>query len=246
MHFNAWQWMFLALGAFMIGLTKTGLPGLGVLAVAFFANVLPARASTGALLPLLLCADVVALARFRKHADWAYLWRLFPWVLPGILAGYLALGTLSDPAVRRLIGGILVVMVGLNTALRFRPAGSLAHVPHAAWFTALTGLAAGFATMVANAAGPVMTLYLLAVGLPKLVLVGTGAWFFMLVNAGKVPFSLQLGLINLSSLWLDLALVPPMLAGTLLGPVLLRKLNQSRFETVTLLLSLLATLRMFL
>src|SRR5208282_2339313 len=57
-HLTMLQWSFLALGAFSTGLSKTGMAGLGVLTVALFANALPPRASTGALLPLLLCADV--------------------------------------------------------------------------------------------------------------------------------------------------------------------------------------------
>ena len=120
MNLNAWQWTFLALGAFLTGLTKTGVPGLGVLAVAFFANALSARASTGALLPLLICADFIGLAYFRKHASWSHLWKLFPWVLVGILAGYFTLGRISDAKVRWLIGGILIGMVAINCWRRWR------------------------------------------------------------------------------------------------------------------------------
>jgi uncharacterized membrane protein YfcA len=98
--------------------------------------------------------------------------------------------------------------------------------------------------MVANAAGPVMVLYFLAIGLPKLVFVGTGAWFFMLVNAFKVPFSVHLGLITSRSLLMDAILIIPMIPGALLGPVILRRLNQKAFELMVLLLTALATLRL--
>ena len=90
-------------------------------------------------------------------------------------------------------------------------------MPHTWWFAALTGVMAGFTTMVANAAGPVMLLYLLAVGLPKLTFIGTGAWFFMLVNAFKVPFSLKLGLITTNSLIVDAILLVPMIPGSFCG-----------------------------
>src|SRR5215471_12189861 len=94
-----WQWTLLALGAFVTGLSKTGIAGLGVLSVALFANALPARESTGALLPLLLCGDVFGVAFFRKHASWTHLWRLFPWVVVGVVCGYLTLGHVRNNTV---------------------------------------------------------------------------------------------------------------------------------------------------
>jgi uncharacterized membrane protein YfcA len=244
MDLTIWQWALLALGAFSSGLSKTGIAGLGVLTVALFANALPARASTGALLPLLICGDVFGVAFFRKHADWSHLWRLFPWVVVGVVAGYFALDRISNAHVQRLIGTILLVMVGLHL-WRQRQADKLAAtLPHTWWFAAITGMLAGFTTMMANAAGPVMVLYLLAVGLPKLAFVGTGAWFFMLVNVFKVPFSVHLGLITRDSLVMDAILVLPMLPGAFLGPVLLRRINQRAFEVMALVLSVVAALRL--
>jgi uncharacterized membrane protein YfcA len=240
------QILVLALGAFFTGLSKTGIAGVSVLSVALFANALPARASTGALLPLLLCADLFGVAFFRKHAEWAYLWRLCPWVVAGILAGYWALDKVSSEQVQRLIGGILVTMVALQVWRQREGESLAAHVPHTLAFTAAMGVLAGFTTMVANAAGPVMVLYLLAVGLPKLAFVGTGAWFFLLVNAFKVPFSAHLGLITAESLKLDAWLILPMVPGALLGPRLLRLINQRAFERLALGLALLAALRLLL
>lgn len=244
MNLTYWQWALLALGAFFTGLSKTGMAGLGVLPVALFANALPARASTGALLPLLLCADLFGMAFFRKHASWSHLWRLFPWVILGVVAGYFALGLVSNAQVQRMIGVILLAMMALHLARQRWSETFAKQLPHTWWFAALTGSLAGFTTMMANAAGPVMVLYLLAVGLPKLVFIGTGAWFFILVNALKVPFSVRLGLITWDSLLMDAALVLPMVPGALLGPVILRRLNQRMFEWMALGLTVVAALRL--
>ena len=145
----------------------------------------------------------------------------------------------------RTIGAILLVMVALQFWRR-QPGDPATRLPHAAWFAALTGILAGFATMTANAAGPLMVLYLLAIGLPKLALVGTGAWFFLLVNVFKLPFSLHLGLITADSLRMDTLLIIPMLPGAFLGPIILKRINQSNFETITLLLTVLAAIRLLL
>jgi len=244
MHLEHWQWALLAAGAFFSGMSKTGFAGLGVLSVAFFAYALPARYSTGALLPLLVCADFFGVGFFRKHAEWAHLWRLFPWVIVGIVLGCFALGKFSNAQAQRSIGAILLVMVVLQFWRQRQPGDLAARLPHAWWFVALTGITAGFATMTANAAGPLMTLYLLAIGLPKLALVGTGAWFFLLVNLFKVPFSLHLGLITTDSLRMDAILCLPMIPGALLGPVILKRINQSAFEIMVLAFTLLAAIRL--
>jgi uncharacterized protein len=246
MDLTWWQWSLLALGAFFTGLSKTGVAGLGVLSVALFANALPARASTGALLPLLLCADLFGLAFFRKHASWPDLWKLFPWVIVGVVAGYLALDRINNSQVARMMGGILLLMVALHCWRKMQSDKLAEHLPHAWWLAALTGMLAGFATMTANAAGPIMVIYFLAIGLPKLAFIGTGAWFFMSVNAFKVPFSLKLGLITRDSLLMDAMLLVPMIPGALLGPVILKRLNQEVFERMVLALTVAASIRLLL
>ncbi|HTL16638.1 MAG TPA: sulfite exporter TauE/SafE family protein [Patescibacteria group bacterium] len=240
------QWALLCLGAFLSGLSKTGIAGAAVLTVALFANVLPARESTGALLPLLLCGDVFGVAFFRKHASWPHLWKLCPWVALGVTCGYFALDRVSNLQVQRMIGVILLAIVGLSVWRQLQPDRASSLVPHTWWFAAVTGLVAGFTTMVANAAGPVMILYFLAIGLPKLAFVGTGAWFFMLVNAFKVPFSAHLGLISRHSLLIDAILLVPLIPGALLGPVVLRRIDQKTFELMVLFLTAIATIRLVL
>jgi uncharacterized membrane protein YfcA len=218
--------------------------GLGILPVVLFANVLPSKESTGALLPLLLCGDVFGLLFYRKHASWPHLWKLFPWVIVGVVAGYFALDRFSNSQMQRIIGLILLAMAAMHWRRGRNRDDLAARLPHSMWFSALTGMVAGFATMVANAAGPVMVLYLLAVGLPKLVFIGTSAWYFMLVNAFKVPFSVNLGLINSRSLLMDAILLVPLIPGALLGPRILAHINQTYFERMVLILTLVGTVRL--
>jgi len=237
-----WQWGLVVLGALLIGVSKTGIAGLGVLAVAIYANILPARQSTGIILPMLICADVVAVAAYRRHAVWGHLWPLFPWVVVGVVTGYFTMGHINDAQVRRGIGAILLVMVALHFWRRQRAGNE--PVPHTLWFSALTGVLAGFTTMLANAAGPVMILYMLAVGLPKMEFLGTGAWYFLIVNLFKVPFSFQLGLITPGTLQFNALLLPAVIAGALLGRLVVKHINQMWFETLALALTLVASARL--
>ncbi|MGE5140623.1 MAG: sulfite exporter TauE/SafE family protein [Rudaea sp.] len=242
MDLALWQWLVAFFGAFLIGITKTGITGLGIFAVAVFALIMDPRESVGAVLPILMTADLVAVIAYRRNAVWSHLWRLFPWVVVGIFLGYLALGYIDSRQVGRMMGIILIALV----IIQFVRARYLKteEVPHALWFIGGVGILAGFTTMVANAAAPVMVLYLLAMRLPKIEFAGTAAWFFLFNNWLKVPFSLSLGLISLNSLPLDLAVAPFAIAGALFGRQLILHIDQALFENLSLVFTLLAAVKL--
>lgn len=244
MNFNAWEWVLAALGALLVGVAKTGITGLSLLFVAIFAAIMPARRSTGVVLPLLILGDVVAFFSYRRHAHWGHVWRLFPWAAAGVVAGYLAMGRMNDRQTGVAIGAIVVALTFLHMARRARP--GLPEEQRARWFAPLIGVLAGFTTIVSNAAGPLMVIYLLAMRLPKMEYMGTGAVFFLLLNLFKIPFMIALGLITHGSLALNLALAPAVIAGTVAGRWLLGRINQRMFENIALALTLVAAARMFL
>ena len=228
-------WVVLAISALVIGVAKTSIGGMGALAVGGFALVMPAKESTAAVLLLLIIGDVVAVASYRRSADWALLRRLLPAVVPGIVLGALLMRVVDDRTMTIVIALCILVALGLQLAQRLRPTAGLAPSghPHLS-ATIAAGSAAGFTTMVANAAGPVMALYLLAARVDKARFVGTNAWFFLLVNVTKVPFSAGLGLFPTTTLLLTLALTPVVLVGTWLGRRLLRVIGQQLFERLTM------------
>lgn len=246
MSFEWWQWLLLAAGAFTAGFSKTGIPGLGILFVAIFSNLMPARQATGVVLPLLIVGDVFAVLSYRGHAQWSHLWRLLLPTIGGVLLGWLALGVADDRQTTRLVGALLAIMLVVHLGRKARPETTEAASHAPLWFGVLAGVFAGFATQVANAAGPVMMLYLLAMRLPKLEFLGTSAVFFMAVNLFKVPFMVQLGIINPASLAVNLWLAPAVIAGALIGRVVVGKVNQRAFEVAALVLTALATAKLLL
>src|SRR4051794_16573018 len=129
MHLELWQWALGALGAFLVGLSKTGIPGLGILNVAIFALVFPARESVGLVLVILICGDLVAVTTYRRDASWPHLVRLFPWAAAGIVAGYFALGRVNDGQIRHLIGIILLCLVILQYVRSRRVATPVGEAP---------------------------------------------------------------------------------------------------------------------
>jgi uncharacterized protein len=244
MHLELWQWALGAFGAFLVGLSKTGIPGLGILNVAIFALAFPTRESVGMVLLILICGDIVAVSTYRRDASWPHLIRLFPWAALGIVAGYFALGRVDDLQMRHLIGIILLSLVVLHYIRSRRPAQPDGDRPVQPWLAPIAGMTAGFTTMVANAAGPVMVLYFLAMRLPKIVFVGTAAWYFLILNIFKLPFSASLGLINPTSLSVALWFGPFAALGALIGRPVVKQLNQRLFELTALALTFGAAIMM--
>lgn len=245
--FTPLEWLLLAIAACAVGLSKSGMPAFGPVPAALFATVLPAKASTGAVLGLLLVGDLIAVRMYHAHADWTILRRLVPSVVVGVLLGVAVLWLADDAAVRRIIGAILVLLVALSLVLmlrRRRDGGESRPVPPA--LAHVFGPLGGFTTMVANAAGPVMSLYFVTSRLPVQAVLGTAAWFFLVVNAFKVPFSVGLGLITPQSLLLNLALVPALLVGALVGWRVARRIPAAWFERIVLVLTLASGLYLLL
>lgn len=236
MNLEPWQWAFAGLGALSIGLAKTGISGLGMLAVVIFANLLPAREASGFVLPMLVFADVVAVASYRRHAQWEYLWKLFPWTAVGVFAGFVAMGRIDDRQAKVMIGIIVLALLALHLMRRRQPAAG-ERAEHGWWYAPVIGVLAGFTTLVANAAGPLMIIYLLSMRLPKLEFMGTAAYYFLLMNLFKVPFMMNLGLIDARSFTGNLLLLPAVLVGALAGRIILKHINQKLFENLALGLS---------
>jgi uncharacterized protein len=234
--------VFAALGALMVGVSKAGIPGLSILSIALFNHVFAsAKQASGLILPLLIFGDFVAVFSYRKHTQWRYLWRLFPWTAAGVVLGYFTLGRISDQAARILVGWIIIALAALSLWRRYAASAAAPddeQKPAYHWsLGAAIGVTAGFITLIANAAGPLMAIYLIAMRLPKMEYVGTAAVFFMLLNLFKVPFMVDLGLITTQSFGFNLALAPAVVLGALAGRWLLKHLNQNLFELSVLLLS---------
>jgi len=240
-----WQWALLAIAALGIGVTKSGFSGMGMIHVLIFAHVLGARESTGIVLPMLIAGDVFAILFYGKHANWSYIYRMIPPALLGICMGAWAMTWLDSAVYKPFIGATILLLVVLQTVRVWRPQW-FENVPQSQWFAWSMGILAGTTTMMANAAGPVFGLYLLAIGLPKLEFVGTAAWFFLLINVTKIPFSWGLGLIRIDTLSMNLLLIPLVAFGLWLGRKLVQRISQRVFDSLILSVTAAAAIRMVL
>lgn len=242
-HFTTQQWLLAAAAAYLAGLAKSGFNGVGMLVMLLMACAMRGheKESTGIVLPLLICGDFLAARAFFGDVRWKMLLKMLPPAAVGIVLGYLWMNRLDNTVFKPLIGGIVLALAALHLLRQAMP-GPFQAVPQRPWFVWAMGSAAGATTMLANAAGPVVTLFFLAVGLPKMTFVATGALFFLIVNLLKVPFSWHLQFITLPSLAFNAVLVPLVALGLWSGKRLLHRIDQRLFERFLLGLSILSAL----
>ena len=246
MHLELWQWILGGTAAILVGISKTGVPGVGILVVTMLATAFGGRAAMGIVLTMLIFADCFAVFWYRRHAQWATLIRLFPWVAVGMPLGAAALWATGNvdagkDVLGRIIGVLVLIMLAAHL-LRGRLGERL--TPRSKVGVAATGTAVGFVTVVANIAGAIMVIYLAAHRVTKHQFMGTMAWYFFIINLSKVPVYAALSaanpaipIITSRSLLLTVALSPAIATGALIGKWLLPRMPERAFTLVVLLLA---------
>ncbi len=226
-------------------MSKAGFSGISLVTVAIFADdyMFGAAPSVGIALPLMIVADLTVYPAFRKHGSWSGVWKLLPPTLVGIAIGYFALDRIPEESARAVIGGIVLAMLLLQILRKVRPEFFRKMADSQAFGIAAGGVG-GFATMMANAAGPVIQLYLLSRAIPKMELLGIAARFFLLVNLIKVPLGAGLDIVNANSLWIDLWLAPAVIVGVFVGKAVVHRVPQRVFEGLIIGFALLASIRL--
>ncbi len=238
------QWAFALLAAICLGMSKAGLGAMAVAGILLMANVFPVRESTGVILPMLIVADVFAVWTFHRFTVWRIMGKLLAPTIAGVVIGWWIMPEIPHELFSKIIAAVIICLLGLSVAQKLSSRLQVIAGDHPAIALPL-GMLAGITTMLANAAGAVVTVYLLACRLPKYEFVGTAAWFFLIVNVLKVPFSASLGLITPTTLAFNAVLIPAIVAGLYFGKWLLGKINQQTFEWLLIGLSFLGCLRLF-
>jgi len=237
------QWILLSLGSILAGMNKAGLQGMTPLAVALFASAFGSRASTGIILPVLTIADLFALRYYHKKVQWNHIFRVLPWTLAGIVAGLL-LGSFVSGTVFTVFLGTSVLLSAL--VLLWKELRKDVNPPSYPWFPPLMGVAGGFTTMVGNVGGPIISIYLLAMKLPKNNFLGTMAWFFFITNTIKIPLHVVLWkTINLQTLVLNLFSIPLIYLGAFLGYRLVRIIPEKPYRFFAITAISLAAIRLY-
>ncbi len=221
------------LGAFLfagiiLGFSKSGIKGIGIIVVITLAFVFGEKTSTGILLPMLISADIIAVTYYNRHTQWRFIKKLIPSMVIGVLVGVWVGDAISEVVFKRVMAAVIIGSIALMWYFEKRKTDS---VPHNKWFSNSAGFLAGFTTMIGNLAGPISNIYFLAVRLPKNEFIGTGAWLFFIINVFKLPFHFFVWkTVTKESLLLNLTLIPVIVIGFFLGAALVKKISNVNYR----------------
>lgn len=223
------DWLVIMICGMLIGMSKVGVPGVSMIVVPALAFIFGAKQSTGVLLPILMMADVFGVAYYRRHASWAHLVKVLPWAVVGLFIALWIGDIVNDEQFKNMIAILVFISIGLMLWQDRRKGEHL--FPDKWWFAAAMGILGGFATMIGNVAGPVFAIYLLAMHLPKNSFIGTGAWFFMIINFTKFPLQLFVwNNITSQTLLLDLLTLPAIALGAVIGFKMVKVIQEHTYR----------------
>lgn len=223
------EWAMVIICAMLVGISKAGVSGAGIIVIPILAGIFGGKPSAGFLLPMLCIADGMAVQYYKRHAQWNYLVRLLPWTLAGIILGVWIGDVVSDKVFKEIIGIIIFICLAIMIWQDSR--NKKVTVPDHWWFSGIVGLAGGFATMIGNASGPIMALYLLSMHMPKNTYIGTAAWFFLIINLLKLPLHFFIWhTITFQSLLTNLAMTPAIAAGAMAGIFIIKKFPEKAYR----------------
>ena len=234
------------IAALVLGMAKAGLSGLGLAIIPVMALIFGAKESTGVILPMLITGDIMAVIYYRQNAVWKHIIRILPWVSIGIIIALITGKLINDNQFRFVmmtVVWIMLILMVLND-LRNKEKNE---IPQNVFFVSLMGLAGGFATMIGNSAGPVFTLYFLALRLPKKEFIGTSAWLYLIMNTGKLPLQVIVWKnINLTSLLPGLISIPVIAFGIFLGIHIVKLLPENIYRYFVIITTIVSSMLLFL
>lgn len=221
-----------------MGFGKTGIPGINGITVPLLSLFFDPKQSTGTMLPMLIVGDLFAIAFYRENVDWKAIARLLPGLVAGVLLGTVVGGYIDADGFRRLLGIIVLVSVALMV---HREVSGAKPVALGKAIQGATGVAAGFTSMIGNASGAVMALYLLSMGYDKKNYMGTNAVLFLVVNLLKLPLQVVVWrAISFETLKTTLFVAPFIVVGAVIGLKYFKKAKDASFRWAIILVTFLS------
>ena len=233
-HLSILQWVLISIAIFLLGASKSGIKGISIIIVLIMAFVFGEKSSTGILLPMLVCADILAVIYYNRHAQWHYIFKLLPFMALGVLVGVWVGDVISEIVFKRTMAIIIIASVLIMVYTENRKSS----IPNNRLFAGTSGFLAGFATMIGNLAGPIANVYFLAIRLPKNEFIGTAAWIFFIINVFKLPFHFFIWkTITVDTLVLNTVMIPPVVIGFFVGAYIVKLISNVNYRRFILIIT---------
>jgi uncharacterized membrane protein YfcA len=220
----------------ILGLSKGGFAGVGMISTPLLALLIGPIAAAGVIFPILIVQDVIAVAMYRRTFSWQILATMIPGAALGVCLAYVLASGVPGWSVEIVLGVVSLAFslqqIKRQLKLSLQPAQD-----HARWLGVLSGMGSGFTSMIAHAGTPPFQFYVMPKGLDRDMYVGTSVLFFAATNLMKAPAFLALGQLSVSQLKTTLIFFPLAMASSWLGVRLVRTIDVRKFNfTITLIL----------
>lgn len=230
--------------AFLIGVSKAGLKGIGIFMVTLMAMAYGAKASTGIVVPLLLLGDIMAVIYYKKNCRWKYLFKFLPAMILGILIAVWFGKDLEEDVFKNWMAVIILISVLI---MWWRDRFSDQKFPNSWVFAGTMGVTAGFTTMIGNLAGAFSNIFFLATRLPKVEFIGTAAYLYLISNLIKMPFhAFVWKTITIQSLKTDALLAIMVGLGFWIGLKIVGMFNERAFRKFILIMTAIGAILIFI
>ena len=230
---SPWGWVIYFSCALLIGISKTGIQNIGTLTVPLFALLFGAKYSTGIVLILLCFADLIAVIYYRKAFLWTEIRKLLPLAFVGLLAGLLLGNYINDSIFKITIALCIIIGLLIMFYVEKIDKEKQEKFVEQKWYSPLFGFVLGISTMIGNAAGPALSVYMLSKKLDKITFAATSAWFIMLLNLTKIPLQAFVWKnLTWAGFYLNLLALPFILVGGIIGIKLVQIIPEKMYKNV--------------
>ncbi|MGB0664841.1 MAG: sulfite exporter TauE/SafE family protein [Pontibacterium sp.] len=232
-------WALIGAG-FITGFSKFSVGGMGLLILPVIMIAVPGPEALAVIVPMYLITDLIAVSTYRSHIQWNVIMRLLPAGVVGGLFGGWILSAINPDDFTVMLGGVILGIIGLGFWLDYQKSNLMRHP----WAAYATGGVSGTFSIIANAAGPLIGLYLVEQELEKRAYISTRAWLFFIVNLLKVPVLFSLGLFNSDTLIMSSYCIPGLLVGSIVGYWVFNQINLKQLKWVIRALASIAAVKL--
>ncbi len=222
------HWFLSFVGVFLLGLSKSGIKGIGVVIVLLLAVVFGGKASTGILIPMMILADIFAVIYYHRHTQWGLLKKLLPSMVVGVLIGVWFGNDISEQLFKQIMAVFILTTVAIMVIMERK---KNKNIPTNKLFSNGMGLLSGITSMIGNLAGAFASIYFLAMRLPKNEFIGTAAWLFFIINVFKLPFHIFIWkTVTAETLIMNVFLIPGVVVGFFVGIQLVKLIHNDLYR----------------
>ncbi|MBO9112650.1 MULTISPECIES: sulfite exporter TauE/SafE family protein [Rhizobium/Agrobacterium group] len=236
MHPDLWFFVVATIAIIILGLSKGGFAGIGMISTPMLALVMGPLEAASFMLPVMLSQDAIAVLMYRRIYNRKSLAVLLPGAVLGVIAAYLLASSVAEWVVELVLGVVSLAFALWQLLTTWRGAPIKADSKGNSTLGIACGAGAGFTSTIAHAGSPPFQFYAMPLRLSRDEYVGTSVYFFAILNVMKLPVFFSLGQFNTAELPLIAMFIPIAMVSSWVGGKLVRYVSPEKFNMLIIIL----------